>query len=616
MPAKAYSLLQEYIKDTLDALQGSKSLPSFISGPLSHRSSIIKVLKEWQEEAAAKYPAQRIREATLDAQMPDSSTGMGPGTGPWSRTSGWEKEQDFHSHTAILALPSPYDQIYEEEMRECFTQFDSRRPDEALLERAERIADQHWKPNVTAIDLDFHRSLDPSDPDREISIMYDPSQFGKSLQEMESQPENPRGLISYAGHWFGRVALALHKIKSKLHIEVMCGDVNAILDQMRYDLADNAGSANGEPRLFDRIYLSNIPDYVGGSLSTYLHAIPLLHTAGRASWVTANCLRNPGTWSGGAEQFDYEYTGLHATTDLAKVFGVRGGEARQPARGGFFDDMDPPLKDYRRWFRVPLSGQFYDLVPRDELETWLYNVFLKLAIPISAGGEQTRTVFKPLNLTAFLRVCMHLKEAGYPAHWLSDVLSHIVSGRIVPEARARRTDPAKVSDAAITYPKNAQFIAPFVAEMTTLVAICQPALRFGVLSTAIPSLSSIRRFEVSFRTLPAQGNVYPHFVLLFFNHSIMRPHTGYFRPYILDDETCETSRSTRRLQKEGLHLLSVWQWKQESKTASFWLREDVMARVKRFEQDWKVAIWRTGSWQKWSEWRPAIDVAEVGSWLD
>ena len=128
------------------------------------------------------------------------------------------------------------------------------------------------------------------------------------------------GLFDYGSRWFIRVAKALKVLSQRLRIEFCIGDAPTVLEQIRYDCVphrqadystldqivssnasgteeldrtdtDNAepnsgSSTNPEtatsleieahPRMYDRIHLSNIPDYTDGSLMMYLIALPLI----------------------------------------------------------------------------------------------------------------------------------------------------------------------------------------------------------------------------------------------------------------------------------------------------------------------------------------------------
>lgn len=98
-----------------------------------------------------------------------------------------------------------------------------------------------------------------------------------------------------------------------------------------------------------------------------------------------------------------------------------------------------PSMHYTLWERFPQSSimSFEQLMPQDKFLHWLHSHFLKLCLPFprSKGDGDPTMVFAPLNLTAFLRLVMHVSELGYPAHWISNLMESILSGQITTTAR-------------------------------------------------------------------------------------------------------------------------------------------------------------------------------------
>ncbi|KAI0332169.1 hypothetical protein GY45DRAFT_1369329 [Cubamyces sp. BRFM 1775] len=78
--------------------------------------------------------------------------------------------------------------------------------------------------------------------------------------------------------------------------------------------------------------------------------------------------------------------------------------------------------------RRPLSA----LASRDELTTWLTRVLFNTFIP---GYSKLRphNVRCPHNLAAFFGLLFYPHRVGYPAHWLSDFLTRVLSGSMVSD---------------------------------------------------------------------------------------------------------------------------------------------------------------------------------------
>lgn len=144
---------------------------------------------------------------------------------------------------------------------------------------------------------------------------------------------------------------------------------------------------------------------------------------GPACYATSNCLRNPPRFKTHSH-YHNEYIGLSAPSDLKKTFQVR----------SELEDwkLDNPLvlTEYIKFHHEPQSLTSTSRMPREQFETWLFRLFVKLAIPKNRDLRNYVLLYSPLNLTAFVRLCGHLHSIGYSAHWISGVLADICSGRI------------------------------------------------------------------------------------------------------------------------------------------------------------------------------------------
>lgn len=158
-------------------------------------------------------------------------------------------------------------------------------------------------------------------------------------------------------------------------------------------------------------------------------------------------------------------------------------DIRSHFRAGLFDQydgqLDMPEHDFylghQYWAWQP-SGTasrlaWEKLMPRDRLERWLYAHFLKICLPAKRDPENEAAVYAPLNLTAVLRLLVHLAERGYPAHWLGTVLENLTSGTIKTTARAPRKEAWDVEDVSKIYTLRQMAVAPWAAELSTLVGV-------------------------------------------------------------------------------------------------------------------------------------------------
>lgn len=260
-------------------------------------------------------------------------------------------------------------------------------------------------------------------------------------------------------------------------------------------------------------------------------------------------------------------------------------------------------KDYLIWKPVPTKAlSLPQLMNREQLETWVYGHLLK----ICANGERPlhsdRPVFAPLNITMIFRILEHLFQVGYPSHWLSSIIASICEGRIATRARPPVDEVMKLWELEQThsYLKVEMSVAAWQPEFSTHFAVWRRVLLFGVIlpqANSVP-LQSVREYEVSFPVFKGQRLLVLHFILLFWNikagngpkptsmflEDLMFKHIGI--GVGIDNTTWKT----------GIRIVTTWKFKTATRTASFWMREDVMQEMKTGNGDWKVWIWRTDNW--------------------
>ena len=629
MPDLMYRILQSEIKVAIDALEGRREMLPLMVVPAMYRAEVLRILKEWQNDAFKEFGTRRVREQAVRQRDMFNIQGNLPlgDYGDWWPPKGCKKQEAFYRISGILMLSSrKHDKFIAESLpslAKAYEQFDESKP-RKLSDEILTAVDAEWKTNVTLIDLEWVHNCE--DWTLGIDVGHDPFELVANLAKA-GFPMVGGQLYDKMSHFFEGVVLCLASIKKRIKVEFCVGDVWDVLEQIRYGLighrqpaldaspavqdsrtnaaasnlskhseSDESNSATDAgpnypeldeyPNMFDRIHLSNIPDYIGGTLSTFMIVLPLTW-ADKSSYVTANCLRNPTRWQSMA-QFNNEYIGLSAPTDLEKTFHVR----MAP-----MVDTDSPLalSDYQKWYHCKKSKCLADFLSRDQFETWLYRLFLKIAIPKEKNTVNQALVYSPLNLSVFIRLCLHLHMFGYPAHWLSSVLGNIVSGNISTKARPPRSEPLKIRETKADMPVLKQSTAPFIAEMTTLLSMYQVLLPFSVLTTRLPNIGTIRKYayqvDVPLHPVPGPN----HFILVFYNEDLMKAETDSLRPYFLSDETADHSGEAQRIREKGLHSLTTWTWNRPEKTVSFWFREDVMEVMKRDE--WFVSVSRTDSWQ-------------------
>ncbi|KAK4548293.1 hypothetical protein LTR36_010163 [Oleoguttula mirabilis] len=643
MPRRLHNVLQEHIARAIAAMKGEGALPTFLDVNDVYRADILRVLVEWQNEVLPEYPVPRIRQAvTQECEATAQHFRAISPPNDDSSVAGCKKETAFHRKTGIMALPAPYCAHYEAGICDSFQNFDPSNSSDELIETAIRSADSGWATNPTQFDLEWQHDKANKG---ELNLLSDLLAFAEHLVQSGLKPRNPRGFHDYTGRWVVRMALALRELRPRITIEACVGDITTVQEQRRYgmlgsrrtighkdvkesDEATSDASPSFEsgpgmtlyPVAYDRIHLSNVPDYIGGSLTSYVFALPAMYP-GPASYITSNCLRNTSRWKSAAA-FDNEYVGLNTPPDIAKAFQVRIARRVDNPMSMFDRMLGPirmpgmyPMDGYHKWHHQPISSALADLTPRKSVRTWLHRLFLKLAIPMTKHDVQdNQLVFSPLNLNMMFRVCIHLHNTGYPAHWLSEILEHLLSGSVVTSARPPRTEPLTIGEVNADMSPMAQSVAPFAAEMITLASIWRTALPFGVLSEHIPSIASVRRYQVPFQVVHEGAGDIPTFALVFYDANML-PANSMLRPFLQDDELADRSRHASAVREKGLHVVTTWDWDRKGKQATFWLRQDVVAQMQRPAQKWAVAVWRTDAWRAQSKPEPVTKICDVGGWL-
>jgi hypothetical protein len=648
MPGRLAAVLQARIQLAIAILEDKQPPPGYLDIPHIYRPEVLRLLKQWQHDASARLPVSKMRQKIVwQRHLERMKMGFRMGPRPDAPPE-WRVEQDFYEETGVLTIPKPFDAVYGDEIRLAFEASSAGRIEQkdAVIKKVEA----EWSSNVTMIDLDWVEALKSLDGS-EIDVAYDPWQLGAALHDLNfAPPESGVRLYNLVVEWITLVAACFGQLKRDMKIEVCLGSITTVLEQIRCgvigrrqrssahcdpDVAqrNDARTSEGEeyPRVYDRIHLSNIPDYIGGTLSSFLYALPLTHQ-GDSSYITSTCLRNPPRWKSEAH-FHNEYVGLSVPSDLTKVFRVRSSGSHDPDHDNSILGATQPMNGeysmntrgsrmgsnallaYHFWHYLDRPKTFADLMPRERLETWLYRLLLKLAIPSHKQAIQSMVlIYSPLNLTIFCRLLLHLSNIGYPAHWLSGALDNLLEGRINTTARPPRSDPMKIKETKASMPVLTQSIKPFVAELSTLASMWQSALPFGLLSTNIPRRQDIRKYRIKFTNVSGGVDNVATFVLAFFN-TLLLPLQRSFRTLLLDDEEGQKDSQVSALRKEGLHIVTTWEWSRRDKTATFWLRRDVMEEMQR-GQSWGVMIWRTDDWTNQSG-PHKLDVTDTGeTWVD
>lgn len=330
----------------------------------------------------------------------------------------------------------------------------------------------------------------------------------------------------------------------------------------------------------------------------------------KAAYFTSNCLRNPDLWPS-VDAFNNEYLLINTKQTLFRLTRVsllkESWEHLQDTSRmvGLFPIPIPegniPLVEFLQWQRITSNPfQFDQLVPRQKLTHWLYALFFKLAVPHRREARGDSIIFTSLNLTAFLRLLIHLHSIGYPSHWLSGVLLDILQNNVKTTARHPETYSLTVEEVRRRNPLKKLSTAPFAPEMRALTSVFQPLLPFAVLDPNLLTSDRIFQCSIVFKDLYYFDTSRPDYIIVFRHKKLNKdfraaPGTDVLRPVLISDADNRTTIGKAR--EEGLCVISTFKWDRPTATVSFWLGEnDLEVFLGEGENAWEGYIWRTDYW--------------------
>jgi hypothetical protein len=458
--------------------------------------------------------------------------------------------------------------------------------------------EKNWKPNVTLADMS--NLIEVKRDDFAFHLPFNLTSMPYACTKIGNDPENPEKLFDYLAPFFSHTAQAIRGLAGRLVLEMIPGDVTRALGNIKkQDINDQPEHF---PQLYDRIHLSNIPDYVGGSLFTYIHVLPLLKDK-PSSFALANNCRNETVFPS-VEAFNSEYNTVHTDRDLANLLG---------AKTVSLSKVDDILLRTAERIKYPMRLYYAyqrtqgELSPRSEVEHWLYTILLKIALPASVF-EVNGYVYAPLNFTIFFRLMVRLHEFGYPAHWLSGVLSAILNNQVHTTARFPRTSPLTVEESDQKHRRMHIDIAPFIPELSTLTAMWLSELPFGITTPlTIPKLTTIKRYTICFTDVTDLEKNYepsiPSLTVIFTRldartvagEEATRMPDFTLRKALMADEQGYHDNAFVLLRHKSV-VITTWMWDREQRTADFWFDAALMARMLAERPVWTVNILRMDIW--------------------
>lgn len=618
MPPKAWRKLQSTILKAINLLEQPTAILSWFDVLQKDRGAIKNALKLWQHKTSQMFSTNTFREKIASDTFQQSLNPWIPGPDvvpPLAK--GLAKDKLLYDRAGVTLPPPSFSNQDPAKVREIVA--DTSFPNNITAEWLSNL-DSTWMPNVTLIDVDqVEQQAWAGIPIEMMDIDLATDLFAQWTEYIRTRhPQNPKCLYDYAAGYFLILASALDHLRGRLRVEPILGEMCETFEKMRLGLytdrknesapSQTEGSQDKSvedyPTLYNRIHLSNVTDYTGGTLSALLFAATIAHTSTDGHNTFAfKCLRNPPAFEK-VDDYNSEYNLLPNDSAAQKIFSCR--FQRKPSLPFFPPGMAMIAEDYMNWSKLSTNIEFDKLMDRPTLTAWIHGLLLKTAISARRKVPDTLLVISPFNLTVILRVLLHLKGLGYPIHWLSEILTSIITNPL--ETRATHTDfaPATVADARRMLDKSRPLrkvsIKPFMADLTTLTSIWLPALDFGLFKgyELLPDPKNIRKYSIDFDYIRFENAFEKTFVLVFMDAKFLVP-AGPFLP--LRALLCQQDRDVHNgikspadLREKGLHVVTTWAFETETKKATFWMREDIVKGMSEGRADWYVGIWRTDNW--------------------
>lgn len=155
---------------------------------------------------------------------------------------------------------------------------------------------------------------------------------------------------------------------------------------------------------------------------------------------------------------------------------------------------------------------------------------------------------------------MRLAERGYPAHWLGTVLENFTSGVIRTTARAHREEVSEPGDVSKIHSLRQVTVAPWVAELPTLVGVWRDLMPFGFVVASLLQvlLTDVCEYSVTFSYFKGRNIQLrvPHFILVLYNSELGKT-SQMLRMTVLDDEVGDNSEDAKQARTEGLRVITT-----------------------------------------------------------
>ncbi|KAF7937392.1 uncharacterized protein EAE98_001706 [Botrytis deweyae] len=625
MPKWVNEQLQEVIAELSRCLRNGQQPLEWIYLSEADIPSYIQALENWVSggKVANVFTAKEVMESTISTM--DDSIYSNKSAEYWEHIGPYcNKERDLYCATGVLLPFLQAMQKHDPKLADLSLKaLHNPRGRESRLFMTHVMTDD-WVFNPTMLDWDAH--IDIRNPEPRAFLRFDPfnlvSRLWVELKEELPPTEQYPHLFEHIAPFFAKAARAIKSLGSRLKVEIVKGDYIDVAERihfgLHYDPTQSQALDTGDigyprpkdfPSLYHRISLSNVPDYVGGHLTTFLHAMPLLarHPTTRVGSV---CLRNSPFFRN-MDEFLSEYQLVSSEKMLEQLTGVRiAFKGREPV----------PLANYTYYCwnqpteSVPLSKQVKARLSRDDLKRWFHGLFLRLAIPMTSDhrliSDNNHMIYSPLNLTILFRQLAHLHCLGYPAHWLLEVLVPLLedAGMLKTNVRPPSNVPLRPDQVDLKYPFKELCIVPFVPELKTLATLFAPLLPFRIDPNLLYPIDKIHEYTFDLSPLPETFFQPTCLVLLFWSpngspsghfplelYPSLRPFLDPSRKYgVADHGSEDAAQKIEDWRAKDVIVWSTLNFDIEKQEAKAWMPKQIIAQM--VNKEWKCALMRRDLW--------------------
>ncbi|KAI1471970.1 uncharacterized protein F4812DRAFT_456073 [Daldinia caldariorum] len=554
IPQFAWDKLQETVTKLLDRLEKTQQPIEMGYLPNKQMDSVVAILKSWQGNLTTLYITLEIHRHLVE---------HGAKAHPRAAETLSKFSIDRRTFEDFSVIFPPQDMLPSLEPGVSTLFGDYQAGKQGGRQRLSDYLNKHWKVNFTLLDPVVHKRLEELALD--VMEVHPCSVVITTLKVLHGI--RLRGgashCLKHLKDFFEKVSQHLVQLRGRLILEMNTGDVAEVLERMRYDILDRPDQKGGAgdpgstttidwPLQYHQIHLNDIPDYTGGSLTSFLYGPPVLKKGVGTGFSSCSL-----TFWDGINHFNAETLLMYDRKMIEKHFQVK--QSKEPPK------HDTVIFRYYRWEKSEDGPQpLGKLMSRESFFKWMFAHYLKICTPFRRPPNEC-CFQAPLNLTAFLRLLVRMGELGYPSHWLSQIIKSLSQA---------------------------------LAEFTTLVAQWRSLLPYTVV---VPSETLLPPEDIAEYTvnIPHSWAPYldcPEFVLVFWNGLKYPLPPSDLSAVLLDDEerALNASAFMQEMREDGMNVVTTVDYVHDTHTATFWLRCDVMRTMLRW--NWAVFIGRTDLW--------------------